>query len=72
MIPISATMMPTCVSEANVNAHLMSVCTRPVKAANKAVIRPIAVTAALSQNDSSRIGLTRSSKNAPRWTDSAP
>ena len=25
-----------------------------------------------SQKDSSRMGLTRSSKNAPRWTDKAP
>ena len=65
-------MIPTWTSEANDRADLMSDCTRPARAANTAVASPIATTAPDSQNDASRTGPIRSSKNAPRWTDSAP
>ena len=49
-----------------------SVWTRPETAARMAVARPVTVTAAWSHVESSRMGLARSSRNAPRWTERAP
>ena len=50
----------------------MSVCTLPAKYANTAVVRPRTTTSTREQREESSSGLTRSSRNAPRWTDSAP
>jgi hypothetical protein len=65
-------MMPTCVSEANASALLTSVCTRAAIDPKIAETSPSEITAAQRIVDSSSSGLTRSSRNAPRCTDSAP
>ena len=65
-------MIPTWDSEAKERADLMSVCTLPARYAKTAVVTPTSATTAESKGEESRSGLTRKSRNAPRWTESAP
>src|SRR5947208_2133897 len=57
--------MPTCVSEANDSALLMSVCTVPMRYVKTAVVRPTATTITASGADAASSGLARSNRYAP-------
>ena len=57
--PISATMRPTCDSEAKQSADLMSVWTLPIRYANTAVAKPVTTTNTLNTIEHSRMGLVQ-------------